>query len=175
MPSRPFALLRSAFFAALFVALWTWFIPRWLAGGDLHPRWSVPGLILMAVGALIMLKCVWDFGWEGRGTPAPFDPPRRLVVVGLYRFVRNPMYVGMGCFLFGEAIVLPQIMDRMLLVIVIAWTLVNGFIILYEEPTLERLFGEDYEEYKKNVKRWWPRVRPFDKSQTPTVTSLHLD
>src|SRR4051794_36298160 len=102
MLSRTFALLRSAFFATLFVSLWIWFIPRWIAMSRhvaLGPRPGVAAIVLMAIGAVIMIACVWDFAWTGRGTPAPWDPPRRLVIHGLYRWVRNPMYVGMGAFL----------------------------------------------------------------------------
>src|SRR5688572_14466800 len=165
MGTRLFAILRSAFFATLFVSLWTWFIPRWLArGGELHPRWSVPAIVLMVIGAAIMLKCVWDFAWTGRGTPAPWDPPRRLVVTGLYRYVRNPMYVGMGTFLLGEALLLPEITRVMLFVMAAAWVAVTAFIMLYEEPTLRRLFGDDYESYRRHVRRWLPRLKPFDTS-----------
>ncbi len=162
MGERLFAILRSAFFATLFVSLWTWFIPRWLARGELHPRWSIPAIVLMSIGAAIMLRCVWDFAWTGRGTPAPWDPPRRLVIAGLYRYVRNPMYVGMGVFLLGEALLLPEITRGMLIVMAAAWVAVTAFIVLYEEPTLRRLFAEDYQTYCRHVRRWIPRVTPFD-------------
>ncbi len=164
MRARLFAILRSLFFASLFVALWTWFIPRWLARGELHPRWSIPAIVLMVIGGAIMLKCVWDFAWTGRGTPAPWDPPRRLVVTGLYRYVRNPMYVGMGAFLLGEALLLPEITRGMLIVMAAAWVAVTAFIMLYEEPTLRRLFGDDYDQYRRHVRRWLPRLKPFDTS-----------
>jgi protein-S-isoprenylcysteine O-methyltransferase Ste14 len=178
MESRAFALARSIFFATLFVSLWTWFIPRWIAASRhvaLEPRWSAASIAFMVVGALIMLRCVWDFAWTGRGTPAPWDPPRRLVVRALYRWVRNPMYVGMGAFLIGEALLLPSIRDGMFLVIASAWAVVTAFIMLYEEPTLRRLFGADYEEYCRHVRRWIPRLTPFDKTSAPAVTSTHLD
>jgi protein-S-isoprenylcysteine O-methyltransferase Ste14 len=162
MGERLFAILRSAFFATLFVSLWTWFIPHWLARGPLHPRWSIPAIVFMSIGAAIMLRCVWDFAWTGRGTPAPWDPPRRLVIAGLYRYVRNPMYVGMGVFLLGEALLLPEITRGMLIVMAAAWTAVTAFIVLYEEPTLRRLFAEDYQTYCRNVRRWIPRITPFD-------------
>ena len=153
MSTRLFALARAAVFAALFVSLWTWFIPRWLAGGELRPRWSAAAVVLMVIGGAIMLRCVWDFAWTGRGTPMPLDPPRRLVVTGLYRWVRNPMYLGMAIFLVGEAILLPEILRSMLLVLLGAWVLVNGFILLYEEPKLRELFGDEYLEYCRNVSR----------------------
>jgi protein-S-isoprenylcysteine O-methyltransferase Ste14 len=162
MGDRLFAILRSVFFASLFVSLWTWFIPRWLARGELHPRWSIATIALMSIGGAIMVKCVWDFAWTGRGTPAPWDPPRRLVVTGLYRYVRNPMYVGMGAFLLGEAMLLPEITRGMLMVIAAAWLAVTAFIMLYEEPTLRRLFAGDYDNYCRHVRRWLPRLTPFD-------------
>ncbi len=161
----PFVILRAAFFAALFISLWTWFIPRWLAGGDLHPRWNAISIVLMTIGGLIMLRCVWEFAWRGRGTPAPWDPPRRLVVTGLYRWVRNPMYLGMASFLIGEAILLPDITRGLLIVLACALAVVTIFIIAYEEPTLRGLFGEDYVEYCRHVRRWIPRLTPFDNTK----------
>ncbi|HEV3485096.1 MAG TPA: isoprenylcysteine carboxylmethyltransferase family protein [Vicinamibacterales bacterium] len=164
MESRLFALARSAVVASLFVSIWTWFFPRWFAASKnvrLQIEWAPLPIALVVLGAAIMLKCVWDFAWTGRGTPAPFDPPRRLVVTGLYRFVRNPMYVGMGLFLCGEALLLPAIAREMFLMIGICWLAVTIFIMVYEEPTLRRLFGEDYIEYCRYVRRWIPRVRPW--------------
>jgi len=158
-------MLRAAFFASLFIALWVWFVPRWLGGDPRHPQWSVAPVIVMVIGAVIMLRCVWDFAWTGRGTPAPWDAPRHLVIRGLYRYVRNPMYVGMGLFLVGEAFVLPPVTWRMLVIVVSAFAAVTLFILFYEEPTLRGLFGSEYEEYCRNVRRWIPRLRPFDNSQ----------
>lgn len=178
MHSRAFALARSAFFATLFVSLWTWFIPRWIAASlqvRLEARFDLASSVLMVIGALVMVYCVFEFAWSGRGTPAPWDPPRKLVVRGLYRWVRNPMYVGMGVFLIGEALLLPSIRREMFLVIGSAFLLVNAFILAYEEPTLRRLFGEDYVEYCRNVRRWIPRLTPFDKASGAAVTSHHLD
>jgi protein-S-isoprenylcysteine O-methyltransferase Ste14 len=162
MAIRFFALLRALAVSALFVALWVWFVPRWMMGGDLRPEWSAPAIALMSIGGAIMARCIWDFAWTGRGTPAPFDPPRRLVVAGLYRYVRNPMYVGMGIFLIGEALLLPAITRDMLIFVAASWAIVTAFILLYEEPTLRGLFGGDYAEYCRNVRRWIPRLTPFD-------------
>ena len=158
MHTRLFAVARAVVVATIFISLWAWFIPRWLAGGDLHPRWTVLPVALMAIGGAIMLRCVWDFAWTGRGTPAPFDPPRRLVVAGLYRRVRNPMYLGMFLFLAGEALLLPDITREMLLVLAGAAVLAHGFVFLYEEPKLRELFGDDYVEYCRNVRRWLPHL-----------------
>ncbi|MGZ5442737.1 MAG: methyltransferase family protein [Thermoanaerobaculia bacterium] len=158
MGTRLFAIARAVVVATIFILLWAWFIPRWLAGGDLQPRWSVLPIALMAIGGAIMLRCVWDFAWTGRGTPAPFDPPRRLVVAGLYRRVRNPMYLGMFVFLVGEALLLPDITREMLIVLAGAAVLAHGFVFLYEEPKLRELFGDDYVEYCRHVRRWVPRL-----------------
>ncbi|HVE71093.1 MAG TPA: isoprenylcysteine carboxylmethyltransferase family protein [Thermoanaerobaculia bacterium] len=157
-----FVLVRAAVVSALFISLWTWFVPRWMAGGDLRPRWSAGAVALMVVGGAGMLKCVWDFAWKGQGTPAPFDPPRRLVVSGLYRWVRNPMYVSMGIFLVGEALALPQVTRPMLILVAVMGFVITLFIVTYEEPTLRRLFGEDYEHYGRHVRRWIPRLTLFD-------------
>ncbi len=162
MGTRLFALLRSIVVGSLFVSIWTWFLPRWLAGNRFHAEPNTPAIILMAIGAIIALRCVFDFAWRGLGTPAPFDPPRRLVVSGLYRWVRNPMYVGVGIFLIGEALLLPSITRAMLLVTAALWAAVTLFIMVYEEPTLRRLFGAQYEIYCRNVHRWLPRLTPFD-------------
>ena len=164
MSSRLFALARSAFFATLFVWIWTWIFPRWFARSsgvalEMHP--NALNLALMILGGAIMLVCVFQFGWTGRGTPAPFDPPRRLVIRGPYRWVRNPMYVGMGLFLVGEALLLPSITRQMLWMVAICAVAVTLFVLAYEEPTLRRLFGDDYIEYCRNVRRWIPRITPW--------------
>ena len=162
-----FVLLRAAVVAALFVSIWVWLMPRWFAqGAPLRPQWGVVPVALMVIGGAVMLKCVWDFAWTGRGTPAPFDPPRRLVVAGLYRFVRNPMYVGMGIFLVGEALLLPAVRREMLIMLAVCAAAVQVFILAYEEPTLRRLFGEDYVRYCRNVRRWLPRLTPFDNTES---------
>jgi len=105
---------------------------------------------------------MWDFAWRGLGTPMPLDPPRRLVVSGLYRWVRNPMYVGMGFALVGEALLLPMIARQMLILTASLWAAVSIFIIVYEEPTLRRTFGDDYIEFCRNVRRWLPRLKPWN-------------
>lgn len=176
MTTRLFAVLRSLFVSALFVSLWTWFFPRWFAAGrPLDVALAPVNLALMIIGGAIMIACVWQFAWTGHGTPAPFDPPRRLVVKGLYRWVRNPMYVGMALFLIGEALALPVITREMLILLAVLAVAVNVFIRVYEEPTLRRLFGDDYVQYCANVRRWIPRLTPFDKNSAPAVPSADLD
>ena len=123
-----------------FFALWFWLLPGW------------------------PLRCIWDFGWTGRGTPAPFAPPQRLVVVGFYRYVRNPMYVGFAVGWIGLWVVFGHANPRVIAAVAAVALGVHLFVVLYEEPTLRKKFGTDYEEYCRNVRRWWPRVRAWDKS-----------
>ena len=168
MLQRLFAVLRTAFFASLFIALWTYLIPRWVAGPKLIPlaaRWSPGAIVLLAIGAAIMARCFWDFAWYGLGTPAPWDAPRRLVVRGLYRYVRNPMYLGLLFALAGEAVLLPGIAGVMLGTLAAFWILTTIFVLVYEEPALRARFGDEYLDYCRNVRRWIPRLTPFDKPQ----------
>lgn len=178
MGTRLFAIARALVVSTLFVSIWTWLMPTWFAsskGVDLAPRWNPGAIALFIVGGAIMVKCVWDFAWTGRGTPAPFDPPRRLVVTGLYRFVRNPMYCGMGLVLLGEALLWPQIARELLILAAVLWVVVTAFIMVYEEPTLRRSFGDDYIEYCRHVRRWLPRLTPFDNPARAAVPSPDLD
>lgn len=154
---RAFAILRTLIVAPLFVWLWTWLVPRWILG-PLHVE-HPEAWIVVAAGAFLAGWCALAFAIRGLGTPAPFDPPRRLVVTGLYRFVRNPMYVGMGILLIGEAWLIGRV--EILYEALIAFALVSAFILVYEEPTLRSKFGDDYAEYCRNVRRWIPRLRPW--------------
>jgi len=166
MGRRAFAVIRALIIAPLFISLWLYFVPRWIAGPQAFADPRPIGWLVVALGAVIGLPCVWEFAWRGLGTPAPFDPPRRLVISGPYRFVRNPMYLGMGLAIIGEAIVFPHITLALLVMMVILWGFVSAFVVAYEEPTLRRLFGADYENYCRSVHRWIPRLRPFDNPKT---------
>ena len=152
---------------AAFFALWFWLLPGWLrfrvetAGAA---RWRWLAAIPSVLGFAVAVRCVWDFGWTGRGTPAPVAPPQRLVIVGCYRYVRNPMYVGFAVGWIGLWIVFGQA-DPVVIAAVAAVALgVDLFVVFYEEPTLRKKFGADYEEYCRNVRRWWPRLRAWDKA-----------
>lgn len=152
---------------AAFFALWFWLLPGWLgfrvkAAQAEHWRWAaaIPSIL----GFAVALRCMWDFGWTGRGTPAPFIPPRRLVVVGLYRYVRNPMYVGFAAGWIGLWIVFGHATMPMIVTVAAVALGVHLFVVLYEEPTLRGKFGADYEEYCRNVRRWWPRLTAWGKS-----------
>ena len=115
------------------------------------------GVVVGASGAVLALWCIVTFIVIGRGTPAPFDPPRRLVVAGPYLLVRNPMYVGAGLALAGAALFYES---WALLGYCAAFMLVTHlFVVTYEEPTLQATFGAPYERYCERVQRWWPSRR----------------
>ena len=113
------------------------------------------GLIPMAIGVAIYFRCAWDFASTGQGTPAPIDPPKRLVARGLYRFVRNPMYLGVLLTLLGEAWLFSSWTLVVYAAIVITWQ--HLFVVFYEEPALKRKFGESYADYVARTPRWIPR------------------
>jgi protein-S-isoprenylcysteine O-methyltransferase Ste14 len=114
------------------------------------------------LGFAVALRCVWDFGWTGRGTPAPIAPPQRLVVVGYYRHVRNPMYLGFAVGWIGLWVVFGHPNPRVIAAGAAVALGVHLFVVLYEEPTLRKKFAAEYEEYCRNVRRWWSRVRGWD-------------
>jgi protein-S-isoprenylcysteine O-methyltransferase Ste14 len=120
---------------------------------------SVGAGILAIAGALVLLRCVWDFFARGKGTLAPIDPPRVLVVSGLYRFTRNPMYNGVLALLLGEAWLFGSVslLEYALVVII----LFHLFVVFYEEPALTSQFGESYQAYRRAVPRWGFTTRPF--------------
>jgi protein-S-isoprenylcysteine O-methyltransferase Ste14 len=123
--------------------------------GTIGPA-QVGGVVVAAGGAALALWCIVTFVLAGRGTPAPFDPPRRLVVVGPYRWVRNPMYLGAVLALAGAALVYES---WALLGYAAAFAIVMYlFVVVHEEPTLRATFGEPYVRYCERVRRWWPRL-----------------
>lgn len=113
------------------------------------------GLLLIALGVALIMACIFEFARSGRGTLAPVDPPRELVVRGLYRYVRNPMYLSFTIIMLGEVMLTRS---RALLLYWGVWFLaVNLMVLGYEEPTLRRRFGSSYEAYTQRVGRWLPR------------------
>ena len=114
------------------------------------------GLVPLAIGGSFYLWCAWDFATAGRGTPAPWDAPQHLVVRGLYRRVRNPMYVGITAILIGEVVLLES--WGLLLYAAVIWLAFNTFVLAYEEPALRAQFGASYDEYRRAVPRWVPRL-----------------
>ncbi len=155
-----FVLARAVTYAALFIGLVLVFLPaRVLTWSGITPpaAFALPqiaGLVVAALGAALALWCVGTFVVIGRGTPAPFDPPRALVTRGPYGVVRNPMYIGAGLALSGAALYYQSwpLLGYTALFLLVTHLFVTG----YEEPTLRRLFGAAYEEYCKRVRRWMP-------------------
>ena len=115
------------------------------------------GVLSLVVGAGIYFSCAWEFAVRGLGSPAPIAPPKVLVVSGLHRYVRNPMYVGVLLVILGQAALFsaPRVAEYGAFCILLA----HGFVLFYEEPTLQRQFGEAYEKYRAAVPRWIPRFR----------------
>jgi protein-S-isoprenylcysteine O-methyltransferase Ste14 len=160
------ATVASLAVGAAFFALWFWLLPSWL-GFHVNTtdaaRWRWIAVVPSVLGFAVALRCVWDFGRTGHGTPAPVAPPTRLVVVGFYRYVRNPMYLGFIAGWVGLWVIFGR---ANLVAIGVACTIVLGvvlFVLLYEEPHLRKKFGADYEEYCRNVRRWVPRMRAWNK------------
>ncbi len=153
---RPCSHLRDAFHRPCVLV----YLPgRLLAGsGIIRPAVigapQIAGMIIGAIGAAMALWCVFTFVFIGKGTPAPFDPPRQLVIRGPYRFVRNPMYIGAGLALLGAALFYQS--WPLLIYAGVFLVATHLFVLVYEEPTLRRTFGEEYEAYCRRVKRWRP-------------------
>jgi protein-S-isoprenylcysteine O-methyltransferase Ste14 len=155
-------LLKTLIFTILVPCTVTIYIPYLLLSSPSAPppmeigpiRYS--GSIPILIGTLIYLRCAFDFTFAGRGTPAPIDPPKELVVKGLYRYVRNPMYVGVLSILLGETILFPS--RPLFTYTAVVFLFFNLFVLLYEEPILRHKFGESYQRYCKSVPRWIPRI-----------------
>jgi protein-S-isoprenylcysteine O-methyltransferase Ste14 len=165
MRSRSASLAASALF--LFLAPGTvagylpWTISRWRFAGDFGPSPVVAtaGVLLIVVGAAILLECFFRFAWMGFGTPAPIAPTRRLIVTGLYRHVRNPMYVAVFALIAGQALLIGSL--PLLAYGAAVWAAFHLFVLLYEEPTLRRQFPADYAAFVRAVPRWLPRLRAW--------------
>jgi protein-S-isoprenylcysteine O-methyltransferase Ste14 len=158
-----FSTLASLLVGASFFALWFWLLPPVLGFQSNPASWRWVAAVPSVLGFAVALRCIWDFGRTGHGTPAPMAPPKRLVVVGFYRYVRNPMYVGFFAGWVGLWIVFGRATITAALIATSAVIAVGLFVRIYEEPTLERLFGADYDEYRRNVPRWIPRVTPWSR------------
>jgi protein-S-isoprenylcysteine O-methyltransferase Ste14 len=127
------------------------------------PYWApvrVLGGVLLVAGLIALVGAFVRFVVEGFGTPAPVAAPEHLVVGGVYRYVRNPMYVAVLAAIVGQSLLLGRL--GLLLYAGVTWVAVAAFVRLYEEPTLTRRFGADYEAYRRAVPAWWPRLRPWE-------------
>ena len=153
--------LRTLIFTIIVPGFWIVLVPYWVVdrGTRLELRGAtVAGGLLVVAGVSLYLTCAfWGFALRGRGTPAPIDPPKKLVVEGPYRVVRNPMYWSVLCVMLGEALAFRSLA---LAEIGCAFFAVAAlFVMVYEEPVLRRTFGAEYEAYCRQVPRWVPRLR----------------
>jgi protein-S-isoprenylcysteine O-methyltransferase Ste14 len=153
--------LRTLVFTVFVPGFWTVLVPYWVVGRHARLDLSgagIAGLLLAAVGGALYLTCAfWGFALRGKGTPAPIDPPKSLVVEGPYRVVRNPMYWSVLFVMLGEALAFRSLALAETGCIFFAFTAL--FVMLYEEPVLRNKFGADYEAYCRRVPRWIPRFR----------------
>jgi protein-S-isoprenylcysteine O-methyltransferase Ste14 len=162
--SKAMALVGSALFfviAPLALAV----VPWWITGWQFQPAFlgAEPtrvlggGLIIAGVPGLV--DSFARFALEGLGTPAPVAPTQKLIVTGLYRYVRNPMYIAVVAVILGQALLFGD--ERLLLYGALFWFACHVFVVTYEEPTLKRTFGLEYEAFQANVPRWIPRLTPW--------------
>ena len=165
MNERLRAIIGSIVFLFVAPGIVAGLIPWWISGYRMEPpllgvellRWL--GAVLLLLGAVLLVETFARFALQGLGTPAPIAPTKSLVVTGSYRFVRNPMYVAVVSLILGQALLLGSL--GTLVWGGIVWLTVHLFVLSYEEPTLSRTYGEQYDRYRSNVRRWIPRLTPW--------------
>jgi protein-S-isoprenylcysteine O-methyltransferase Ste14 len=163
--TRRWALIGSLAFLVLAPGVTAGLVPWWISRWRMQPPLLGLGVtrglgaVLVAAGIAGLLDSFARFALRGRGTPAPILPTEHLVVSGLYRYVRNPMYVAVMSVVLGQALLLGD--PRLLGYGALLWLVFHLFVIGYEEPTLRRAFGAEYERFRANVPRWIPRLRPW--------------
>jgi protein-S-isoprenylcysteine O-methyltransferase Ste14 len=141
-----------------------WWLTGWRSAGPVPAAVSVAGWVLVVAGAAVLLHAFARFVVEGLGTPAPVAPPERLVVGGLYRYLRNPMYLAVAATILGQAMILGR--PGLALYALAFGVIVFAFVRFYEEPTLARRFGAEYDAYRRAVPGWWPRLRPWSPGES---------
>jgi len=162
---RAFALAGTALFLVLAPGCVAGLTPRWISHWQFRtpfPGYAplrVIGAMLIAAGTFVVLDSFARFALQGLGTPAPIFPTRHLVVKGFYLYVRNPMYVAIVAVIMGQAVLLGNV--RVFQYGLFAWLIAHLFVLEYEEPTLRRTFGAEYESFCANVPRWIPRLTPW--------------
>jgi len=156
---RPSAAAGSALFFAVAPGVVAGVIPWALTGWETESEWWLPvrvlGAALIVAGGAVLVSAFARFVREGLGTPAPLAPTEHLVVGGLYRYVRNVMYIAVTTTIVGQALLLGQVV--LLVYAAVAWAGMAAFVLVYEEPTLADRYGAQYEEYRRAVPAWWPR------------------
>ena len=138
-----------------------WLIGQW----PVEPIWrDMPvlvwaGGVLGLIGLAALIECFARFALQGLGTPAPVAPTKHLVVTGLYRHVRNPMYVAVLAIILAQALLFASWL--VVIYAALVWLAFTAFVVAYEEPTLQLTFGKEYDAYRANVGRWLPRLAPW--------------
>src|SRR5215831_1379119 len=158
------AVLGSALFFVVAPCVLAGLIPWWMSRWAFRPAFlglevtRAIGVLLILIGLPGLVDSFGRFALQGLGTPAPVAPTKNLVVTGLYRYVRNPIYVAVVAIIVGQALLFGA--WRLIVYGALFWLACHLFVIAYEEPTLERTFGEQYDAYRANVPRWIPRFSP---------------
>ncbi len=163
--------IRAVVYATAFVGLLLVFVPaQLLAWADIPRPMNIgapqmAGVVVGALGGALTVWCVIAFVVAGKGTPAPFDPPGRLVMTGPYRYMRNPMYFGAALAIADAALYYQSVL---LLAYASAFLVFfHFFVVFYEEPALQRTFGDEYEAYRRQVGRWGPPASIRSRRRAP--------
>ena len=175
---RTAAAIGSVIFFVVAPGVVAYLVPYLLAQGQaeawrLDPpivKWV--GLALGIAGTIALIECFARFALKGVGTPAPVAPTKHLVVSGLYRYVRNPMYVAVVAIIIAQAMWFASV--GVLIYAAVIWAAVTAFVMIYEEPTLARTFGDEYAIYRANVRRWIPRLVPWSAPRPASPTPGEL-
>jgi len=163
------AALGSALFLLIAAGIGAGLVPWWISHWIVHaPLFGVLliralGASLVVLGIIVVVDSFARFAFQGLGTPAPVFPTRHLVVTGFYRYVRNPIYLAAVSVILGEGLILGNV--NVLAYGVLAWLGTNWFVVAYEEPTLRKTFGPEYDAFCRNVPRWVPRPSPWTPEQ----------
>jgi protein-S-isoprenylcysteine O-methyltransferase Ste14 len=159
------AVLGSALFFVVAPLVLAGFVPWWITRWEFRPAFSgfeltrAIGIMLIIAGVPGVVDSFARFALEGLGTPAPIAPPQKLVVTGLYRYVRNPIYIAVVAVIFGQALLFGD--WRLLWYGALLWLFFHVWVVMIEEPTLKQTFGTEYESFRTNVPRWIPRLTPW--------------
>ena len=163
--SKAIAILGSALFFVVAPLVLAGYVPWSITHWEFRPAFfgfeltRAIGLMLIIAGVPGVVDSFARFALQGLGTPAPIAPTQKLVVTGLYRYVRNPIYVGVAAVIFGQAVLFGD--WRLLWYAALLWLFFHVFVLVYEEPTLKQTFGAQYEDFRANVPRWVPRLTPW--------------
>jgi protein-S-isoprenylcysteine O-methyltransferase Ste14 len=172
---KTIAVLGSALFFVVAPLVLAGFVPWWITHWEFRPAFfgleltRAIGPMLIIAGVPGVVDSFLRFALQGLGTPAPIAPTQNLVVTGLYRYVRNPIYVGVAAVIFGQALLFGD--WRLLWYAALLWLFFHVFVLVYEEPTLEQTFGAQYEDFRTNVPRWVPRLTPWRARNASIMTT----